>query len=267
MLGKLIKNEFKSTSRRVAWIYMVGGVTLLMLLLGYATNKVWLGALASLVLMLVGFTVLVVTFVAVATQYNRSMFGAEGYLTFTLPVSSNQLLASKVIVSSIWILLSYIVLIGTMAITVAYAQYQINDDTKIAIQMFLEIAGVPSTKSLIEMGIFFVFDIFVGIFFLVSVVYFSLSLANTRIFQQRSGFAAICFVLVLLFAGTVLSYLATIYVPATMYVNGDHMALSFAKNMVNSKGFGISGLFVNLIFAICLLSGTKYLIGTKTNIK
>lgn len=267
MLGKLIKNEFKSTAHRVAWIYMVGGVTLLMLLLGYATDKVWLGALASLVLMIVGFIVLIVTFVAIATQYNRSMFGAEGYLTFTLPVSSNQLLASKVIVSSVWVLLSYAVLIGTLVISIIYAQHQINEDAKIAIQMFLEVAGAPSAQSMIEMAIFFIVDMFIGIFFLVSTVYFSFTLANTRIFQQHSTFTAICFALILLFAGAVLSYLATIYMPVIMYVKDGHMALSFAKSMANSKGLGIGGLFVNLILAISLLSGTKYLIGTKTNIK
>lgn len=267
MLGKLIKNEFKSTARRVAWIYAVGGVTLLMLLLGYATEKVWLGALASLVLMIVGFIVLIVTFVAIATQYNRSMFGAEGYLTFTLPVSSNQLLASKVIVSSVWVLLSYIVYVGTMVITIVYAQQQVDETMKEAVMMFLYMAGVPTVTSLVEMAIFFVVDMFIGIFFLVSAVYFSLSLANTRIFQQHSAFAAICIALVLLFAGTILAYLATIYLPITMYVKDGHMALNFAKNMINSKGFGIGGLFVSLILAISLLSGTKYLIGTKTNIK
>lgn len=267
MLGKLLKNEFKSTAHRVSWIYMVGGATLLILLLGYVTDKTWLGALASLILMVVGAIVLLVTLVAIVNQYNKSMFGAEGYLTFTLPVSSRSLLTSKLAVSTVWILLSYLFAIGTCVITIVYADRTVSESTQSILKMLLEVYGVYSTNVLIEVAVFFLVDMFLGIMFLVSSIYFCLSLANTRIFQQHSTLSALVFFIVFVFIDAFLLYYATAYLPMTLYFTGEHLAINFAKSMVTGDGFGAGSLLVHFVMSIILLSGTKYLIENKTNIK
>lgn len=267
MLGKLLKNEFKSTAHRVSWIYMVGAATLLILMLGYVTDKTWLGALASIVLIIVGAVVLLVTLVAVIAQYNSSMFGAEGYLSFTLPVSSRSLLTSKFLVSSTWILLSYFFAIGTCVITIVYADRTVSDSTQSILQMLLEVYGIYSTNVLIEIAVFFLVDMFLGIMFTVSAIYFCLSLSNTRIFQQHSVLSAIIFYLALILVDVFLLYYATAYLPMTVYFNGEHIAINFAKSMATGDGFGAGSLLVHFVLSLILLSGTKYLIENKTNVK
>ena len=52
-------------------------------------------------------------------SFNRSMFKRPGYLTLTLPVSTKELLLSKVISSIIWILITvFILLLGSFLVSV-----------------------------------------------------------------------------------------------------------------------------------------------------
>ena len=44
--------------------------------------------------------------------YNKNVFSKEGYLTMTLPVSSSQIVLSKLLVSSMWVILTAV--IGTI---------------------------------------------------------------------------------------------------------------------------------------------------------
>lgn len=66
-------------------------------------------------MMAFGFTVLVMgisiaLFVSIFTHYYHSMFKRPAYLTLTLPVSSLQLIISKLIVSFVWLILGGIAL-------------------------------------------------------------------------------------------------------------------------------------------------------------
>ena len=49
--------------------------------------------------------------VNVILNFNRSMYKRPGYLTLTLPVSTNKLIAAKYLGSLIWVFVSYLVLL------------------------------------------------------------------------------------------------------------------------------------------------------------
>lgn len=109
MLGKLLKYEFKATARYY-WIFFVsyfllcGGVGFLSKV-SMNTNNVALGLTITLL-----FVVLLVSsiFMSLAPiifssiRFNKSVLGDEGYLTNTLPVSSNTIVTSKAIIASLW---------------------------------------------------------------------------------------------------------------------------------------------------------------------
>lgn len=62
----------------------------------------------SLVLIITSTMVTFFAIVSIINNFIRSMFGREAYLTHTLPVSSIQLMLSKLVIAVFWIAISYV---------------------------------------------------------------------------------------------------------------------------------------------------------------
>lgn len=60
--------------------------------------------------------IVIALFVSIVLNYYRSMFKKPGYLTLTLPVSTTQLIVSKMLMSIIWVIIGGIVLILGMSL-------------------------------------------------------------------------------------------------------------------------------------------------------
>ena len=95
MLGKLIKNEFKSSAHSVMNIYIAAAVALAAMLLSYAVKVTWVGVIGSIALIIIGLICVVITLVAVVTNFNRTLYGAEGYLSYTLPPAATRRLIRR----------------------------------------------------------------------------------------------------------------------------------------------------------------------------
>ncbi|MEG2000568.1 MAG: hypothetical protein RR053_04145 [Evtepia sp.] len=109
MLGKLLKQEFVATTR------VMGPLCLVVLALAVCanfsarildfSNSTVLSILAGLVMMAFGFAIIGVCIMSVVLMINRfrtNLMGDEGYVMFTLPVNSHQLVCSKIMVSTTW---------------------------------------------------------------------------------------------------------------------------------------------------------------------
>lgn len=109
MLRKLIKHEFRATAR------VMGPLFLIMLALALTANLSLRFMLDSQIfiisflggLLLVAFTVglfamIIMSIVLMVNRFRTNLMGDEGYIMFTLPVSSHKLVWSKIIVSSVW---------------------------------------------------------------------------------------------------------------------------------------------------------------------
>lgn len=114
MLVKLIKHELNATGRIFLPLYFI--ILLLSLVNRVLTTiNIFNGPLN----ILRGFTIaayalsivatLVVTFVIMIIRFYKNLMSDEGYLMFTLPVKSSQLISSKLIVSFLWNIVSIIV--------------------------------------------------------------------------------------------------------------------------------------------------------------
>lgn len=133
MLGKLIKYEFKATSRTFLLMYaaliLVAGINSVLITIGtngnFMSNRSDLdlvttvyGTIAGLmgfVYFLAVFAVSILTIVVIVVRFYR-MFGDEGYLWFTLPATPNQHLFSKLIVATVWSLASALVMMLSFGI-------------------------------------------------------------------------------------------------------------------------------------------------------
>ena len=68
------------------------------------------GTIAMMVIVLMTFAIILSTMVNIVLNYRNSMFRHPGYLTLTLPVSTHQLILSKVLADIIWLFVAGLVL-------------------------------------------------------------------------------------------------------------------------------------------------------------
>ncbi|HEM5093743.1 TPA: ABC transporter permease [Streptococcus suis] len=133
MFKKLLKYEFQSVGKWYVGIY--AGALALSAILGF-----WLQALnlrtqagttepggAEMVLFgtsFMTFGILIAalglsTFFMVINRFRKNVYGHQGYLTMTLPVSSHHIILSKLLASLVWYLLAGITIILSIGIVLA----------------------------------------------------------------------------------------------------------------------------------------------------
>lgn len=119
MLGKLLKHEWKAVWKVPMLMF---GVLMIMAVLAGLTfslpiwDSEWIGLPLSGVMLLLMFYfsmigVIVGVSIYFAVRYYKNMFTDEGYLTHTLPVTTHQLLISKVITMCGWELIASLAVI------------------------------------------------------------------------------------------------------------------------------------------------------------
>ena len=119
MLTKLIKYEFKSTSRIMWFLYgaliVVGGLLGLTLRVNSdifnpyysyseTSNTVFSILFGSLTLIYILMlqAVVIMTAIMIITRFNKNLLGDEGYLMHVLPVKTHQLITSKIVIAMLW---------------------------------------------------------------------------------------------------------------------------------------------------------------------
>lgn len=116
MLGKLIKYEFRATGRICLPLFgallLAACISRLFESLRFETPTV-IGVIISVILIVATFVVvLIVTLI----RFYRNLLTNEGYLMFTLPVTTDSLIWSKLIVAFVWSVLSLVVVFAAILI-------------------------------------------------------------------------------------------------------------------------------------------------------
>lgn len=135
MLKKLFKHDFRALSRTLfpLQIGILGGgllatlLTVLTIRIGENTANTSGSAMLRAVIMgvsattavLIGIAIMAsafVTLLLICYHFYRSFLGDEGYLTFTLPVSTSKLIWSKLLTGMLWTLINAVVIVVTLLI-------------------------------------------------------------------------------------------------------------------------------------------------------
>lgn len=130
MLGKLLKYETKATVRLFAPLY---AALLLFALVNRFLNpfkiiettsnsvNITASSIQQILSMLSIFlyfalivAVIAMTFIIMLQRFYKNLLGDEGYLMFTLPVKPWQHILSKLLVSMLWVITSFIVIVGSV---------------------------------------------------------------------------------------------------------------------------------------------------------
>lgn len=127
MLGKLIKHEFKASGRTMLPFILV--CLALSVLAGFSARGLemqyeysWFTVVFGIVIFLFVaglIAVCVMALVVSIERFRKNLLGDEGYLMFTLPVSVDQHIFSKLIVSSAWFVLTWLVCVLAMFLMMA----------------------------------------------------------------------------------------------------------------------------------------------------
>ncbi|MFY9176328.1 MAG: hypothetical protein WBI74_04875 [Caldicoprobacterales bacterium] len=131
MLGKLLKYEIKATARWFLPIYIIiflfafinrvispfqkVGDTYSVTVEGLSFFNFMRGISIFVYFALV-VAVVAMTFVIIIQRFYKNLLGDEGYLMFTLPVKPWQHIVSKLLISMMWIVLSFFVIISSVLI-------------------------------------------------------------------------------------------------------------------------------------------------------
>lgn len=119
MLGKLFKHEMKAMARLLLPLFLVlAALTVIDRIVIYL--DIFKGTLAIIpgfitfayVLSIVA--AIVVTSVLIIIRFYRNLMTDEGYLMFTLPVKSHQLINSKLLASIIWTIASVVLVLASI---------------------------------------------------------------------------------------------------------------------------------------------------------
>ncbi|RDU22318.1 hypothetical protein [Anaerosacchariphilus polymeriproducens] len=265
MLGKLFQAEWKATSRWLLPLHLILLVVTVMgkilLSTGLLENEAFV---ALAILSMTFYTILIIatsiiTFVIIVVRFYKSLFSDEGYLTFTLPVTTNQLLISKIGVAFIWCLINTVSVILSVFILV------FNEKTMDSIAELIPNLNNGLDKVLGFSGfggvLFIIFYIFVCI--LSAILMFTVSICIGQLMSKHKVL------------GAILAYVGIYMIIQTISTVGMVAIGSITSNMSQISNAEVLKVYqitipVSLVFSI-ILSGiyyfiSKYIMKNKLNL-
>jgi hypothetical protein len=232
---KLLKNDFLASARVIPLFYLVEIVALAVFYFGKYAHKQKYLLLGGGIGWVVSVLLIFVTFFFVVYDYQKSLFGQQGYLSFTLPVNSHQLLGSKLIIYGLWMVVSFADFILVTDLITRYVQGEYGDTIDSASAMLSLFANFPSKAQIITYAIYFIAYFFGTVLSFTIMVYFSIALSHIRQFQKAHIIWSI-----LIFIGTFIIFTAGISLFEKYF--GIYIVLGADKSMkinfgnITSKG-------------------------------
>lgn len=277
MMSKVLKHDFISTGRIMGIIYIIvaaiSGVTLISHYAKSGEEMTVTEVLGVSVLLLVSLCLFVLTVVVVMNDFQKTLYGEQGYLTFTLPVKSWKILGSKVIVSTIWFVVALAALLGSLWITIVVLKEEIlGDSYDLIMGMLSQVSSINISSIAISLFVRLIL-FFVQFAFFTITVFFTSTLANTRHFQRKSTLWTILFFVPIAgIATSIADFFNKHIVFSLFFINGETSLvtdnLQYAKLVAaGNSPVDIASVFVYLILAAGVFFATHYLMSKKINIR
>ena len=268
MLGKLLKYELKATSRVFIPLYIA--ILVVSIVNGLSLNLEILNiqGLATIVLMCLFISLFVITIVVTIQRFNKNLLKDEGYLMFTLPVSSKHLVLSKYLTSLIWTFLSFVVAFLSFTIIFMIPTYKYFDFSYFINEFNLLFSNMLNLNIL---GQFLKIILLMIISYTIFIfnVYLALSVGQLPIFNRCRNVSSFIGFLVI---NLLISYAQNI---VSLFVNDASVNIeaidniNYAINSVTSivsKGLNIA-IVINLIIILVLFFATTYILDKKLNLE
>ena len=281
----LLKHDFLASARVISLFYIVEAFTLLLFFIGnylmknstdpgkIALKLIELCPIAAIISFLIALLLIFLTIFYIIFDFNKSLFSPQGYLSFTLPVSSEQLLLSKTLVYGGWMIVSFI---AFYVVTEQMAMFT-NDilvdelgqeNIEMGEMLLTTFFNLPSLSQIIASAIFIMLNIFTIMFTFVATAYFSLTVAHMRYFQKHAILWAIIIFFPVFFALLWLALKPADYLQLIVQFKADGgFGFGVAKpGDTYIGGFDISRIIMSIIECVGLFFATSYIMHKKVNI-
>ena len=276
MLGKMIKHEFKATGRLILpvlliVIVMTPVLALLNKLASHIGRKSLAGGLlsgismVSFVAMMIGACVAV--FIYIMVRFYKTIATSEAYMTFCLPVNSHHVMLSKLIVATVWQVLTVAIAIGSM-----YIMFIING--------IIEPGTVFShmermlTSSGIEYGSLFGFLFKIGamifISMITSILSWYLAVCLGQIFQEKRVlmsivmYVGIYMVMQIIYMCILLPFILS---HSSEFAMGEAKAINMQMNAEFPSGLLLAVGIINIVLAVVFYVVGTQILKKKTNVR
>ena len=268
MLGKLLKYELKATSRVFIPLYIA--ILVVSIVNGLSLNlEIFnIQGLATIILMCLFISLFVITIVVTIQRFNKNLLKDEGYLMFTLPVSSKHLVLSKYLTSLIWTFLSFVVAFLSFTIIFMIPTYKYFDFSYFINEfnlLFSNMLNLNILGQFIKIILLMIISYTIFIFN----VYLALSVGQLPIFNRFRNVSSFIGFLVI---NLLISYAQNI---VSLFVNDASVNIeaidniNYAINSVTSivsKGLNIA-IVINIIIILVLFFATTYILDKKLNLE
>ena len=264
MLGKLLKYELKATSRVFIPLYIA--ILVVSIVNGLSLNLEILNiqGLATIVLMCLFISLFVITIVVTIQRFNKNLLKDEGYLMFTLPVSSKHLVLSKYLTSLIWTFLSFVVAFLSFTIIFMIPTYKYFDFSYFINEFNLLFSNMLNLNIL---GQFLKIILLMIISYTIFIfnVYLALSVGQLPIFNRfRNVSSFIGFLVINLLISYVQNIVDNAFVNIEAIDNVNYSIDSISS--IVSKGLNVA-IIINIIIILVLFFATTYILDKKLNLE
>lgn len=264
-MGKYIKYEIKGTYKVILGILAI--VLIATTVLYNYIAKQEFSIIIALASMLI-FGTFLSAFLYIVGSFRKELYEDRGYLTFTLPLTGNQILGAKLIVAFMWFFL-----LG--AITVSYNAFMLAKTSGEMIN-FKELLSFISGSELIS---FAMIALISGISTLI-LIYFSMALGRVTLKNKKIG--GMWFIIFLVLSALIAWIQMKIVTISPYYINLKDWSIvnsnisSFLQIEMNGSSLmfstgeysyvNILGFITNIITGIILFLGTGHIIENKIDL-
>jgi len=267
---KFMKYEIRGTYRFILGVLVLAFI-LIAGIYNYATRGNSAGGNILVVLsVLLLFGIALVTFLHIVGSFRRELYEDTGYLTFTLPLTGNEIVASKLIVALLWFfLLGLMLALYNLLMLRIFARIDIN-----IIEWLQTLAQFITTRQAVTLVIGAVID---GVSLLL-LIYFSMTLSRVTFRNKKiGGFWFIIFLVL----SALLSYgqfKVTSFLPyyldlATLKIGTlesmDIFHLTIRQGLISfttSQYINLAALVYQIVTMMALFFGTGHLIENKIDL-
>lgn len=199
--------------------------------------------------------IFVVTFFILVAKYNRSIYGDEGYLTNTLPISQDKIIWAKALNFFVWQLIGGLVAFGTLAILfvsnflleIPFAEIWAEISNVIQLMSGSDIAGI----------VLIVIAGFIGIFQSIFMVFLCVGIGNQ--FQYKLVAGVVGYMVISMITSIVSNLLGS-------NITETFMNYSVGAGTYNLLSVGGWVFGMTLVWTIAFYFGTRYLQMNKLNL-
>lgn len=280
MLRKLIKYDLRSCMKIFPLILLAMAGLAGLIIIGRAFDISQIQVMATVFLAILGSVAYIASMVVVAMRYYKGLFGAQGYLYQTLPVSAGQLVASKVITAVICIIVGTALLLVSIGTAIFANLHNMAD---FQWNTFFDAVQQVFGSSALPLIIFLLVAIAVGVLLTLSVIFAAISIAHTSTFIKNSFAISIAGYFVINMIVSFIQTFAVMFIPLGIRIGEDGSVRFVTEGMletlfefgvygtdeamISSFTIGVGNVITDILCIVALICLSVYLLKRKTSVK